>query len=283
MAIHVTREDVIRIAGSPITQNITPAYPGQICLDMLAKECYIAYSISPSSWQPLQSKLDINFDNLAADQVAYRNNDDPDSTIRTVKDALDKLFYKDVNILQFDCEEGTKFERGQILNSLRFVWNYNKSNILYQYINGNAIGSTERSYLFNNLVSSDKEFVLQVEDGNSHSERRLQIRFLDKGYWGVSREPDEYTDKFIKNSLQTKELIQTRIRDITVNAGKDEYIYYIIPSNLATGIKFVNNNFEGGFTLVKQLEVTNDFNVKAGYDIYRSDFPNLGNTKISIK
>lgn len=298
MAIHVTREDIIKIMGAknPKDLKIKPSFIGQVCINLTTKEYFVAYALDYESWEPIYKKIKDDEDifdlNITADKVAYRT--DSDANIFSVKDALDKLLYNELLATNFSCESGSTYEIGQVLSSLKFNWAYNKTNIVSQSIlyreNGidreEPIGKDERSYIYNSAISRDATFKLKASDGVKTITKFLDIRFLNKGYWGVSKSPENFDSDFVK-SLQNSKLVSNRVMDITVTALDDEYIYVALPKSLVDKITFSSGGFEGGFKQVGGDSVTvinaHNPNITAEYCIYQSDNPGLGKTTINIR
>jgi len=304
MAIHVTRDDIIKLIGiSPVESRIEPSFIGQLCIDILNQNCYMAYGLDYNNWVLLNTSVTIDnggidLSNLTAADISYNTDE---GEIISVKQALDRLLYKNLVITDFKCKSGTNFEVGQILNSLIFEWSYNKKTIEEQSIIYKLDGVTkkeplernERSFAYHSAVSKNIEFKLEVTDGNQTINKILTIRFLNKGYWGVSKKPEIINASFVR-SLQNNKLIIDRSMDITVDAKNDEYIYIALPKSIVEktyagekNISFINNGFTGGFRKVggESIIIVNNYdsNIVEEYYVYQSDNPGLGLTKISVR
>jgi hypothetical protein len=83
------------------------------------------------------------------------------------------------------------------------------------------------------------------------------------------------------SSLQSNNLTTSPQGSYTVDAALGEYIYFAIPSDFATPT-FSVNGFYGGFSLVTTATNTNTFGITTNYNIYRSDYPSLGNTTVQL-
>ena len=213
-------------------------------------------------------------DFINVEMISYNN--DIDSNITSVKDALDKLLYVDLSI-SLNSNTSTILEKGKVAEGITFSWSYNKK-IVSQIFDNQVIDQNARSYLYSNALSSDKAFTLIANDGIKSFSESISFSFLNGVYFGVSNKTS-YNSTLI-GSL-SKELATDRSRTFTVNCKEGQYIYYCIPTNYGTPI-FSVNGFVGGFNKVNTIEFRNSHGYIESYDIYKSNNNNLGNTTVVV-
>lgn len=123
-------------------------------------------------------------------------------------------------------------------------------------------------------------FTLKATDErDAVAEKSVSMQFHNGVYYGVAKEPTEYNSKFILGL--SKELRNSKRRDITVTAGDGEYIYYCLPVRIGK-CTFTVGGFTGGFSLVNTIEFENASGYKENYYIYKSDNANLGATSVVV-
>ena len=108
----------------------------------------------------------------------------------------------------------------------------------------------------------------------------LDVVFTNRVYYGVSSIPDQLNETFVKtlsSRLQTE-----REGSFTVDAGDGQYIYYAVPSEYGK-CTFSYGGFVGGFKKVaSNIQVENAYKETEEYDVYQSDYPNLGDATIVV-
>lgn len=169
-------------------------------------------------------------------------------------------------------------EMGSTVSSLILRWSYNRD-IVKQTLNGEVIDVSLREKRITEPIRTTTIFKLigYLESGQVSKSSTLE--FCNGIYYGKSSSTI-YDDDLVKSL--TKKLSNSKSRNLTVNAGKGEYIYYCLPSRLGEPT-FVVGGFEGGFDRVAVIDFTNNSNFTEPYYIYRSAHPNLGNTEITVK
>ena len=219
-------------------------------------------------------KMFFNISNLPCENILYTT--EADTSIETVKDALDKLLYSPLTI-SFSTPT-TIFEKGTVIESIWFNWSYNKK-IVWQKFNNQLIDSDLRKYCYDVPFYSNKSFTIIANDGKKEYNKNIGISFLNGIYWGVS-DATEYDNSFIKSL--TKQLSDSRARTFTVNATNNQHIFYCIPSRLGTP-SFSVGGFSGGFDKVKTILFENNSGFAENYDIWKSTNSNLGNTTVKVE
>lgn len=217
--------------------------------------------------------------------------------IKSIKDELAEMSFIPLGIVSFAVNK-TLFEIGGQADNLEFSWELTKVPKALN-INGTAINSTQLidSYQWSTAVKDpgveeDHKviFTLNATDKDITS-KAIEIIFTNLVYYGAAAE-SIYDETFIK-SLTGQQLQTTKTTSITVNAEENQYIYYAIPEKYGIPI-FASGGFVGGFTVIsdnndengkpipKQIAITNKNNITEIYNLYKSDYPNLGNTQIDI-
>lgn len=216
----------------------------------------------------------INSDSIS-EALIYTN--ESDASIRTVKDALDKLLYFNPSISLTGL--GNQ-EKGKQLSNVFLRWTYNKS-VVSQKINGVIIEPAVREYLIESLDmnSSIKRWTIEGNDGTNACTATTSVSFLSGRYWGTSNS-NTYDSHFVQSLV--KELSTTRAKSFTVNAARDDdHIFYCIPASFGEA-KFSVGGFEGGFTKVTTIQYTNAYHYTETYDIYKSTQGGLGTTTVTV-
>lgn len=221
----------------------------------------------------LSNYLDDN-DYINIEMIPYSN--EADSSITTIKDALDKLLYVDLT-MSLNTNVSTTFEKGRAIDGITFNWSYNKK-IVSQIFNNKALDVDARLYMYDTPLSSDKTFTLIANDGVKELSGSISFNFLNGVYWGVSSEVSYDSNFIIKLS---KDLASNRNKTFTVNCGANQYIYYCIPINYGTPV-FTVNGFSGGFSKVDTIQFKNIYGYTESYDIYKSTNNNLGITTVVV-
>lgn len=168
-------------------------------------------------------------------------------------------------------------ELGSIINRFTLTWNYNRE-IITQSLNDINLGLDVREQSYTN-IRENKTFILNAKSVMGVERTvKFNVSFANGIYYGKSK--NDVINDTLFNDL-TKELSNNKSRTVTVNAGKDEYIYYCYPQRLGTST-FTVNGFDGGFNLIGTFKFKNSSNYEEDYNIYKSTNANLGNTTITI-
>lgn len=210
-------------------------------------------------------------DNLNASTIRFDNDSYP-----TIADALNKLLYVPLQILHFSVDDEQLInEIGTTISNPYITWSYNK-NILSQNINGVIINNNITGYYYPKSFSTNTIITLTASDEETRVAKSLNFTFVNRIYYGVSSSKNINITTELGNKLQDSPAMT-----FTVNASQDEYIYYALPIRLGQP-KFMVGGFEGGFTVINVMSITNESNYTESYYIYRSDNPNLGTTTVVV-
>lgn len=211
--------------------------------------------------------------NQASTQIAYNNLDYPH--MKTIKDALDQVLYKDL-IITLSCQPNIA-EEGSTVSFINYKWNINKDIILSQTFDGIQLSTSAREYTLSGNFSSNTTKTLTVDDGTKQVSKSVTLSFYPGLYYGVSNKDSLTTEDITKFGYK---LLASRQTTITANADLSSYIYICIPYDYGEA-SFKVGGFEGGFELIDDSFVFNKYkNIR--YRIYRSDNKGLGATTITI-
>ena len=189
---------------------------------------------------------------------------------------LDELLYKAITITNFNISK-TLAEIGELVSNLKLTWSYSKEPTV-QKLDGNILDNSIRDHIITSNITSNKTFKLEVSDGKTTVSRNAAINFYNGRYHGVSNS-ENYDSNFILSLNKT--LTNSRACSFTVDCGQGQYIFFAIPTRFGTPT-FTVGGFTGGFTKVATVDFTNASGYTEPYNIYKSDYSNLGNTTVVV-
>ena len=141
----------------------------------------------------------------------------------------------------------TVYERGQVINSITFIWAYNNSDLspdTSQTLN-NGVGSlplSARSFNFTSPLSTTTVFTISASDSQRGSaSRNTTISFNWRVFWGVTTSSVLTSSEIV---LGSSTLTNTRKRDITYDATGGRYFWYAFPAALGN-LSTVNTKING--------------------------------------
>ena len=187
-----------------------------------------------------------------------------------------------IEIVDFSCTP-TQFELGNTITQIVFSWSYDGAqNLVSQSIDGVSIPINSRTYtLTSQSITQTTSFTLTATDTEGvEVSKTVYIIGLPTLQYGAATEPQEYTSEFI--GALTKKIYNGADTSVTINATNNKYSYICYP--IRYGVKhLLYNGIEGGFNYQTTVSYTNTYGYTENYYIYRSDYPNLGSTKIFIR
>lgn len=204
-------------------------------------------------------------DNITSEKVSYDNNDYPE--LSNVKKALDQLLHKDLNIAI--SVNPSHAEKGDSIDKVTFSWTYNKSNITYQKFDNQDIDKSIRSFIITGPITNTIRKTIVGSDGTQQVQATGNLIFYNTIYYINSINQPNFEEC-------SKQLVNSRSGVFTVIARDNEYIWFLIPSELGEPT-FTVGIFSGGF--YKYAETTYK---GIAYNVYRSDNHSLGNTTINL-
>ena len=191
---------------------------------------------------------------------------------------LSDLEYKPISILSFN-NNSSVVEMGNVIHEVKLTWNLNKQPIL-QTVDKENIDVKLREFNLIKDINKDTTIRLEVKDDRGLVvNKTTSINFMNGVYYGVSNRDISTSEDML---TLKKELSNSKSRNVNVNCGQDQYIYYCLPSRMGSCAFFVGG-FEGGFAKIKTIQFKNSFGYIESYDIYKSTNKNLGNTTIIVK
>lgn len=193
-----------------------------------------------------------------------------------IKKELAELTYIPLSILTF--ENNIKYaEKNSTINEVIFNWKLSKTPNALKIDENIVENLQEGSYTLTTPLTDSKEFTLTATDKGNNITKTTEIIFAYKVFYGAGA---EIFDDSLINSLTGN--IQTTYKtngEISVTAGNNEYIYYIVPQEYGLTKDSIRvGGFNGGLT--KQKNIINYNGIT--YDVWRSDYANLGTTNIEI-
>ncbi|MGL6184709.1 MAG: hypothetical protein ACRC1T_04955 [Clostridium chrysemydis] len=176
----------------------------------------------------------------------------------------------------FDNIKNSKIKREVDLGA-SFIGGYKEIESFLGYINyKEKIPYSLNHYEVMEIKNINNDYEINPCNGNQYSEKHFNNIFGEDeskyGYYGAAKNIYNGDDVSFLSSFELKD----KKDKITVNAGKDEYIYYCVPSKMGEQF-FIVNGFEGGFNLNSYISVLGN-----EYAIYKSNHTNLGITTIQI-
>jgi hypothetical protein len=232
----------------------------------------------------VDSELSEASENPVQNKIICSNINTISSEIEKIKNELAELTYIPLSILKFENNINLA-EVGSTVNTIIFNWELNNIPRSLKIDETDIPVLQTGNYTFENAnIKENKTFTLTATDKGNESQlkKETNIVFSNRVYYGVAENPQEYDSNFIK--LFGDGVLQTSYQnEFTVTAGKNQYIYYIIPTsyNLTDTSSFSYGGFSGGFEKVATINYTNNYNTTS-YDVWKSDNPNLGSTTIKV-
>ena len=195
------------------------------------------------------------------------------------------LYVSDINpdpaILTF-ATPALSLEVGQSITAPSFTATYNEDPISITFkdsssnvsVSPSNINSFASAYTFSLNTPGFITFTLTA-NYPIPSIQKLNITWMDRIYYGHLSSLSAIT------SLQANLLASNVNNSYTVNAGPNEYIYFAIPETFDIP-RFSVNGFQGGFSLISNLTLTNQYGIEVDYNIFRSDNHSLGLTTVML-
>ena len=201
------------------------------------------------------------------------------STLRRfVEDIIDD--HTTVTPVSFDITNfsgGGTYEKGNnqtvILN-----WTYSK-NVDSQTINGTTLSKELRTATYTN-VSTNTTYTLNATVGGETKTKSVNITFDIKKYYGVFSESTiPSTDILNLNSTWASKTLSTT----QFNCTGGKYVYYIIPTSMATGLTFWIGGLQNNDWVTTVINLTNTFGYTESYTVYRLNNRQTGILNIEVR
>ena len=214
----------------------------------------------------------------SAEDVSYTNADFPALTDvdKALDNILGKLYYVEPQISSFTSVPSTlQYENGYtIRGGVVFDWTYNKDMTSQTLTDCTLADETVRTATYANDISANKTFTLTCGDGEKTATKSISFQFMNKVYWGVSADQDNYTDAWILG-LSGNKLATSAKGSYNFTAGTGQYCYWAIPTGMSISVKV--NGFDTDVdTVVASRSFTNASGYTTTYKIVRLHQPSLG-------
>lgn len=207
--------------------------------------------------------------------IEYENPAYPE--IGSIEDALNELLYVPIQITSFSNNKSVN-EKGSTASNVVFNWTINTIAVETQQFQKEQIDTSLRTKTIES-ISQTTSYELSVTDSRGAvSTKTSTVSFLNARYFGINSSESASPELF---GTLTKELVESRSKTFTVNAGPNDYIYFALPKRLGV-CKFTVGGFEGGFELLPILNYTNPSGFSEDYYVYRSTNKGLGSTTVVV-
>lgn len=142
--------------------------------------------------------------------------------------------------------------------------------------------SVPNQYQFN-TYGATVLFTLTSTSGTSTALATNTLTWTQNVYYGAAVAPGSFTAAFIQ-SLPNSYLALSRATTFTVLASTGQSIFYAYRAAYdgGGGPSFWAFGWSGGMSLAATVSVTNDQGFTEDYNIYQSDYTNLGLTTVSV-
>lgn len=207
-----------------------------------------------------------------------------DQLEESIEDIISDIHYEPITITSFTASQ-TSAEIGSTVSSMTLTWALSKTpetltidNVAYTLAKNGTASLTGLN------ITSNKTWTLAVTDAGSSgnppasASKTATLRFYNRVYYGAAAQ-GTINNAFLTSLNST--LSSSKARNISVNAGSGQYIWYAVPTAFGT-CTFTVGGFSGGFSLVSTFNHTNASGHTESYDVYRSDNANLGSTTVTV-
>lgn len=192
---------------------------------------------------------------------------------------ISDLQYEPITISSFTNDIGTA-EMGSTVNDVTLQWSVSKTPTALTLDDDKiGVGLATLQLKEQNITANKTWTLTATDERGAAASRTTGITFYNGVYFGISEAPETIGSAFVLGL--TKLLTSSRVRNITVDAGEGQYIWYCIPKRLGE-CTFRAGGFEGGFDLVDTIDFTNASGYTEAYYIYRSANAGLGNTTVEV-
>ena len=199
--------------------------------------------------------------------------------VRVLETKMDDLLYEPIAIGSFSVAPSMA-ENGSTISQITCSWKLNKTPVSLT-LNAESCSVNQTSKTLNDLnVTANQSFTLKATDERNLSvTKTANLTFTNAVYYGAAEDFGTLDSTFIRSLNKT--LRTNKLPTFTVNAGEGQYIWYALPKSYGN-CSFSVGGFSGGFTLMDTISFSNAFAYAEEYNIYRSDYTNLGQTTVTV-
>ena len=214
--------------------------------------------------------------------VAANNHFAGAATISTLKQFVEDIIDDHIIVtpVSFDITNfsgGGTYEKGSS-QTIVLNWTYNR-NIDSQTVNGATISKELRTTTYTN-VSTNTTYTLSATVGVETKTKSVSTTFNVKKYYGVFSEPTiPSTDILNLNSTWASKTLSTT----QFNCTGGKYVYYIIPTSMATDITFWIGGLQNNDWITTVINLTNTFGYTESYTVYRLNNKQTGILNIEVR
>ena len=214
--------------------------------------------------------------------IAANNHFAGAATISTLKQFVEDIIDDHIIVtpVSFDITNfsgGGTYEKGSS-QTIVLNWTYNR-NIDSQTVNGATISKELRTTTYTN-VSTNTTYTLSATVGVETKTKSVSTTFNVKKYYGVFSEPTiPSTDILNLNSTWASKTLSTT----QFNCTGGKYVYYIIPTSMATVITFWIGGLQNNDWITTVINLTNTFGYTESYTVYRLNNKQTGILNIEVR
>ena len=214
--------------------------------------------------------------------IAANNHFAGATTISTLRQFVEDIIDDHIIVtpVSFDITNfsgGGTYEKGSS-QTIVLNWTYNR-NIDSQTVNGATISKELRTTTYTN-VSTNTTYTLSATVGVETKTKSVSTTFNVKKYYGVFSEPTiPSTDILNLNSTWASKTLSTT----QFNCTGGKYVYYIIPTSMATDITFWIGGLQNNDWITTVINLTNTFGYTESYTVYRLNNKQTGILNIEVR
>ena len=175
-------------------------------------------------------------------------------------------------------QPGLTLARGSRAGDLSLSWSISGGKVSTLMLTGSPLPAASTSFMVGaGSVSTDTTYRLTAvgEDGSTAT-AVVSVTFLPETRWGTEEDPSAMSASFVQ-SLDGSDLSADRRRTVTVDAGRDERIWFAIPNELGEP-DFWANGFRGGFVRAGSVNVSG-----TELGVYKSVNKGLGRVDVEVR
>lgn len=189
-------------------------------------------------------------------------------------------FYNTLTEYSIGPSSTTKIEIGKTVNVTKLDWSLSKPAVSASLSQGiGALSPSVLTYTHNDTYSSDRSYILTVEDASSNIDTQTTyIKFCYPFYCGTNSNSTINSSQIL--SLSNSELRLNKNTSITLD-GNGEYIYFSYPVIWGLATVYVNGFLNTAWD-IQTVSHTNSSGYTSDYYTYRSTYIQNG-TDISVE
>ena len=211
------------------------------------------------------------------------------AAIKEIREELEEMTFIPLSIVSFD-NNLKLYEKNSTYNGpITFSWEISGNAKTLSLYDGHGValektlpvssakGSVETE--ITDLKNTMEFKLLAIDPKGNENEKFTSVIFTYRIFYGATTAPESYNTDFI-SSLEGNSLQQTKEITFSTKAEDGEYIYFSAPKSY--GLKpdsFVYGVTAGGFGAAPVATVTYN---KTEYEIWKSDYPSLGDATIKV-